>query len=241
MIFSRSMRQLDFNDAGLQRGLNFLRVVEGLVGGLSEEQHPHRRWEYALAYEALKDSLPSILKINQTLKVADFGAGFGLLSPMMVQLGHHVSLYEIWTHGNREDLVRKQLAGAAAPDANYSIIHRPLSQLVPKLDHGVYDASFCISVLEHVKEEKAAFVDLCRSVRPGGLVFLTMDFANTDQDTFRHRGMRARIYDAKGMERLVGYARGEGLELLGGESDWSWHGPMVNEYSFSSLALVKQS
>ncbi len=238
MIFSRSMRQSDYRHFLVGAGV--LATVEELVAPLHPEQHIHRRWEYSLACEAFSYNNPAPVG---KVKIADFGGGFGLLAPMMVLLGHDVTMFEIWEHGSREDLARKQLEAAKSKSAgSYRISNTPLGKLDPNIDHCVYDASFCISVIEHVPNEEEVFKDLCRTVVPGGLVFLTMDFANTDVDHFRHSSMRARIYDEKRMKLLAHFAATEGLELLGNSpdiprSDWSWQGAMVNEYSFSSLAL----
>jgi SAM-dependent methyltransferase len=229
------MRPSDYKEFPIGAGV--LQIVEDKVAPLHPEQHIHRRWEYSLACEALSHVYPTA---QGRLRIADFGGGFGLLAPMMVLLGHDVTLFEIWDQGSREDLARRQLDAAKAKSVgSYTISNVPLGKLDPATDHSVYDASFCVSVIEHVPNEEEVFRDLCRTVVPGGLVFLTMDFAATDVDTFRHRGMRARIYDERGMEGLVYFAATEGLDLLGGDCDWSWQGAMVNQYSFASLALRK--
>jgi len=238
MILSRSLRLEDYDE--LAEEVRFVDEIQCQVGPphpVHGRQHTHRRWEYALAYRALKDVFGAV----QRLRIGDFGCGIGLWAPMLLALGHRVTLYEIWTCENEEWFVIQQMESvrrARGLEANWQIRHVAIGDL-GDADRD-FDAAYCISTLEHIRNERGAFVDLCRSVRPGGLLFLTVDFGSQESEIVMANNAFQRMYTKALMERLVDYAEEEGLGLLGGTADWNYTVPLVHSYSFASIALVKQ-
>src|SRR5579859_5942676 len=230
LVLSKSLKDSDYED--LKPELETVDRITAQVG--LTHPHTHRRWEYAMALKVLSKTRYFV----DNFIVADFGSGVSPMAPIIVSLDVQLALYEIWQFGNESVKLQECLAkvkGKYPP----KIINRGLGQLSQD-ELGLYDVSFCISTLEHIENEQAAFQDLCRSVKPKGMVFLTMDFAPQDQDVYAMREMRKRIYTESKLQVLVSQAWELGLKVFGGRPDWSWEDPpKVFDYSFASLALIK--
>lgn len=236
MILSRTMRPSDYQE--LKPELEELNRVMALCGPVP---YTHRRWEYALALRAIKTIFPG----NDRLVVSDFGCEAGLSPAMMLMQGYDVVLYEIWAWGNKqadaEDKAKKAQFASKIPGNVFRFVNRPLGGLLDE-DKNRYDVSLCISVMEHIQDETAAWNDLLDSVKSGGLFFVTMDFHPADRDTFKYKDIRARIYNQSKMEKLAEYASYRGFKILGEEVDWSWAPDRImveNQYGFGSLVMVK--
>ena len=241
MIVSRTMRLGDYVE--LTPEMDVVEKVIRIVG-LDPAQHRHRRWEYALALHAVNQRFGTLTTDKGVLQVGDFGCAIGLLAPIMVWLGHDVHMYEPWAWGNQEEQCLGQCSiaqnGSSSP-GKFTICHRDLSHLEAE-DKGRFDVSFCISTMEHVPNETEAMNDLFDSVAPGGITFLTMDFGPDETDHYMSASVRARIYCPQKMQHLVELGQAQGFELLGGESDWSWHPEMtlVNNHGFSAIGMVRR-
>lgn len=193
--------------------------------GWDSEQHPYRRWEYAMALEALRRAFPS-KKIH--LRTADFGSRESMFARVLHRLGHDVTVYD-----------RPEVLPQVAPDEkNFHTVGRLLGQLTEE-DHGRYDAVFSISVLEHTEDDQAAWRDLLRTVAEHGLVFITVDFAPSQPDHYVMANLRRRIYTQPDLEFLQRVAEQEGFHVLGRRTDWRWAGPWVYDYTFASLGVVR--
>ncbi len=238
MIISRSLRLEDYQELASEAA--FVDEVQKQAGPCHpvHPQHAHRRWEYALALRALKDTFGD----RPNLLVGDFGCGIGLWTPIMLALGHRVVMYEIWAYDDEEWFVMQQIENvkkARNISQSCEMRHVAIGSL-GDADRG-FDAVYCISTLEHIQEERKAFDDLCKSVRPGGLIFLTMDFSNVESEVVMGNNSFQRMYSERLLGRLVGYAKESGLSLLGGKSDWSYTVPLVHHYSFCSIAFTRES
>ena len=238
MIISRSLRLEDYQE--LAKEAAFVDEIQAQAGSPHpvHPQHAHRRWEYALAQRALKDTFGD----RTNILVGDFGCGIGLWTPIALALGHQVKAYEIWAYGDEEWFVMQQIENVTrgmnlAP--NFEMRHVAIGSL-GDADRD-FDAVYCISTLEHIQEERRAFDDLCKSVRPGGLLFLTMDFSNVESEVVMANNSFQRMYSERLLGRLAGYAKENGLGLLGGKSDWAYTVPLVHHYSFCSIAFTKEA
>lgn len=251
---SKTMRLTDFGE--LTEELTMVDHVLEMLSGGDKAQHPLRRWEYAMALLAFKAKFGEVRDGLPPLKVADHGCCTGMFAPMMLWLGCKVRMYEVWAWGNQEEYALQQMEIAKAAGAakfgpgwagNYRMIHRPLSGLT-KEDRGV-DAAYCISTMEHIPNYEEAFRDMCRTVKPEGMLFMTSDSAESENDHYIAANVRGgRMFNRDVYTRLVGWGREEGFELLGGLADWGWDescrllptasaGP--NGYGFASLAMEK--
>lgn len=196
------------------------------------EQHPHRRFEYAMALRACKEwdhwqeQQPGFIAAANPQSYDVGGAG----SPF-----HNMLANGAWV-----------IDPAAEADGNSS--RTSLAEFMrrgPRLGQAV----FCLSVLEHVENFDQFLYHLACLVAPGGLLFLTMDCesvkdyeASPDGKDHKHfHWMRHQIFTPYLVENLIyGFSLMKlGFTLLG-EADWSWHGAHVFDYSFASLALVKR-
>jgi len=249
------MRLSDFEE--LKTELTFVDRVLAILEGGDKAQHPLRRWEYAMALKAYRywsekpTAVTSVGDFGAT-KVADHGCCTGLLSPMMYWLGCDVTMYEIWAWGNQEALALRQMEKMNATKqfaGSYRMLHSGLPGLIEE-DRNM-DVVFCISTLEHIAEYEAAFRDLCRSVASYGMLFITSDFAEHEQDHYIANNVRAgRMFNQAVYARLLSWGMEEGLDLVGGKADWSFDegcrlipsqdsGP--NGYGFCCLAMERKT
>ncbi|KKL90715.1 hypothetical protein LCGC14_1901940 [marine sediment metagenome] len=174
------------------------------------EQHPHRRWEYAMALRAARlwgEEHPGRIALDVG------GAG----SPLVHMLDHEGFLPLV-----------------IDPKEN--------ANLEDTLDWSKCYANFvtCISTLEHVRDFFPFLEALGKVVEPGGVLFLTMDIWGQEApDSAHFHWMRERIFTPKTWTMTAQQLLVKGFSFLG-EQDWEYHGDQVYDYSFASLALVKE-
>lgn len=235
MILSRTMRPQDYEDFEPE-----LQELDKTIAVVGPVPYTHRRWEYALILRAVKQYFG-----QRFLRVADFGCETGLSPALMLMHGHDVSLYEIWTWGNKEaeakDKAEMARLACLVNHPDWATVNRPLGGLTQE-DKKRYDVGLCISVMEHIQDEVSAFNDLMDAVKERGMVILTMDFAPVNQDTLYYHWLRARIYNEQRMISLWERAQQKGFQLMDGQADWTWSSDMKmvqNEYGFASIVLVR--
>jgi SAM-dependent methyltransferase len=207
-------------------------------------QHVHRRWEQALAWATLSRWMADKgIKTYRGLKISDWGCGVGLLPAMCVAAGAEVHLIEPWQHGDESAFVHRQilqvseLAGRLC--GTYRIWNHPCLCELDDSYWEQYDVSFCISTLEHIGAGELAFRQLCKTVRPGGMIFLTMDYADS-AGPHQLDQARAQIFTEERMRQLGQWGSEMGFSYLGG-TDWKWKEEcrIVLDYSFGSIAMVR--
>ncbi len=241
MILSRAMLEKDYEEL-VSEG----QIIQDVNKGIemwNPAQHQHRLWEYAMAQKALKE----VYGDRTGLLVSDHGCGAGYLSPILYWLGHNVVLYEPWAMGNEEQYMLEQMRRVAKtkPEGHlewYEMRNIPMGSLEVK-DSWV-DAAFCISTIEHIKDYREAFSNLIDTVRPGGLVFLTSDYAEDEQDHYTYSNLRAgKMFNIVTYTELIQLAENKGFHLLGGKHEltWSENNRLVLDYGFGSLALVREN
>jgi 2-polyprenyl-3-methyl-5-hydroxy-6-metoxy-1,4-benzoquinol methylase len=251
VVYSKVMREGDWKAEEMSgensSGLQVEAVVEAL-GGWDPVQHPHRRWEYATMMCAYRHWLKDYQRPPQRkLVIADVGCGIGLSPALMLKEGNSVVMYEPWVYGDESTKAFAQLTRICTvwPEkvGNYhSLLRRPLCELIDD-DKNRYDAAMCISTLEHIGEYARAWKDLLSMVKPGGLVFITTDFAENRHDHYRHANLRAgRMFNDEIYRELVAAGRAMNFTLLGGSADYHWSEEcrLCNDYGFASLAMVRQ-
>jgi len=205
-----------------------LHVVDARFRDASE-QHPMRRWEYALALHALRYYETQGIDPHVNLIVDVGGAG----SPF-------------WHMLHDEGYPRTQVID---PKENCTL------QRYLRENAALADAVFCISVLEHVKDLDRFCYHLSCLVAPGGLLFLTVDFCDgptilpacTVDDRYHFHWDRQRIFNPYTHGQLTSLFLRRDFELLG-PADFSWHGTHIADdrnmpetaYTFASLALIKR-
>lgn len=236
------------------------------MGGWLLEQHVHRHWEYQMLMDAIinwKDEYANKFGGHAPYRVADVGGAIGVTTPLMITLGWDVVMYEPWVYGDQtqrfweinnnvagymDNLSHEAkkldrdpgLANWIAP--NVGLRNTPLCELSVN-DKFEYDIAACISTLEHIGEYEKAFFDLLTMVKKGGLVFLTTDFGEHEEDNYINANLRAgRMFCETTYNRLIEIGESCGFETLQGSADYQWneHCKLVNDHGFASLALVRR-
>lgn len=177
----------------------------------AREQHPLRRWEYAMAVRALDVWLETRRGIGTAGQVVDVG---GAGSPFHYMIGNSAIVVD--------------------PEEGQTLAE--YLETAPRLSQAV----FCLSVLEHVDDLDQFLYHLSCLVAPGGLLFLTMDYWDQPvetPDTAHFHWMRKRIFTEVDLYQIR--LRLRDFRLLG-DWDGAYHGPQVYDYTFASLALVKR-
>lgn len=182
-------------------------------------QHPMRRWEYAMALAAVE------AWHHPAMVAYDIGGGGSPFASMLAdKLGTRVQIVDPTYTPNAYTL--QEL-----------LVHNPR----------LGDVVTCLSVLEHVEDLNHFLYHLSCLVAPGGLLFLTMDFADdyTDDwpvDRFHFNWMRKRIFNAYGWRlAITEQLQNEYAFDRLGAMDPHYHGPHVYDYTFASVALQKRA
>lgn len=245
--FSKTMRMSDFADLGGE--LEVVENVLAMLNGGDKAQHPLRKWEYAMALKAFRywDKNRSTAMMA---RVSDHGCCTGMLAPMMYWMGHDVRMYEVWAWGDQQNFATWQMEKMreAQGCGTYRWINKPLGQLTED-DRGV-DVAFCISTIEHISGFEHAFRQMCDTVDPGGMIFITSDSAEDEHDHYIANNVRAgTMFNKTVYEKLAGWGREMGFELMGGTADWSWDescrlipapGMGPTAYGFACMAMERK-
>lgn len=248
MVTSKVMRLEDYEE--LKEEALFVEGVVTACGGWQPEQHQHRHWEYYLLEKVYCQWLcnyPPL--VNDTfsadarLKVADVGGCIGLPTPMMLSHSCDVVMYEPWVHGDWSAKFWHQVSTFKNNTGNRNEVtlkNTPLCEMKEE-DKFEYDIALCVSTLEHIGEWKKAWFDLLTMVKPNGLVFITSDFAEHEEDNYQYAYLRAgRMFIENIYEELIQVGTSCGFTLLDGKDyAWSEECRLVNDYGFASLAMVR--
>jgi hypothetical protein len=201
------------------------------------EQHPMRRWEYAMALRAARWWALQH-KIHDRTTIFDVGGAGSPFHEMLFdeyndsQEGGDIFIIDPALPSN--ELEQAQTLAEA-------LEYGPKQTFGPTIGHMV----FCLSVLEHVDDLDQFCYHLSCLVAPGGLLFLTFDYACTPDvltwptDTYHFHWMRKRIFNEWARGRLHGDFHTRDFRNLG-DIGGAWTGPTVYDYSFCSLALIKR-
>jgi SAM-dependent methyltransferase len=170
--------------------------------------HASKQWEYLYALRGISHTYGVDA---HGLRIADVGGGRGALGPYLAHLGHRVETFDLnylWVHGTDPtlELRFRRWAREAGLLARFGSLYN-----VPA-PSGVYDVVTCISVVEHVPYKEYVLREALRILRPGGLLVLTFDFANTPEPF--EGGTRLEIFSP---ERLTSTLRR--LEILAAPVD----------------------
>jgi ubiquinone/menaquinone biosynthesis C-methylase UbiE len=184
-------------------------------------EHQHRKWEYGLALKTLR--------ANKCKTILDVGGGGSMFAPAAAWIDMAVTQIDPGDFSS----------WSAAQSAH---IHKPMKYITARLEDvavdRTYDGVTCLSVLEHIEEDQPFLKKLMRFVKPGGLLFLTVDF---HPDGRQHSAGHLRTYNREGIARLIKLAAKAGFVPYGQTPDYKWMGPQVYDYSFGALALWRRN
>lgn len=195
-----------------------LAVVDAV--GIGSQASEYRRWEYAIALRAIRQHGRSVRE--------------------HVDVGGAGSLFWKMVHADRPLGAEPRNTLVVDPDAEEQLTLAEHVQSNPVLA----DVVTCLSVLEHipVRETEQFCYHLGALVAPGGLLVLTVDFAEDGTtDPHHFHWMREQIFDRDKMLRLMAYTFAPlGFGWLGPYS-YEWPGPAVYpNYTFASLVLTRR-
>jgi SAM-dependent methyltransferase len=188
-------------------------VVRACAGEGSTQVSEHRVWEYAMALHAMERWVQQDGRTLRTLMDVG-GAGSPLIAAATQRYPDLVSV-------------------VVDPVVNHPIEQSP--------GHNSFDVVTAISVLEHVEKPNPFLAACVRHLRPGGLLVLTMDYWNCEgPDTGHFHWMRQRIYNRHSVTDLLTTLREKYKCRRFGETDWTYHGNHVFNYTFLAVTLRKE-
>lgn len=236
---NRCAHPAEFNAGELAHVLKHPAVTPEILEG----QHPIRAWEYSQALRALERHIEEVC-----LDPAD-PQPFEKLMPLT---GSVANLCDVGGAGSNfwktllpyttRDIIRVDPAGAGGEVGRYQSFQLSLAAYVRLNGQtALFDAVFCLSVIEHVGDVQPFLDDLCALVRPGGLLVLTCDTGPGTQldDTYHFHWMRKWIASPGILDRLTAALQAKDFQPLG-DVDFTYHGPTVFDYTVASLAFVRK-
>ena len=195
-------------------------------GVFTQLNHVHRRWEYGLA-KALVD------QEGKALTIADTGSGASMLGIGLCLDGHIVWETDSGDYGDPVDRLVHQCMtlGVEIP-----YVKQPV-ELMPDVPSDFFDVTLSISLMEHVgvDREKAGWSELVRITKPGGVIFATMDFHPDPTIDTPFRECQQTIYNEEHLYGVLDWLDCDSID----EPNWEYHGNLVNNYSFCTLAVRK--
>jgi SAM-dependent methyltransferase len=235
--FTKTLQVEDYID--LEPAVSQLRAFctymaqKGIKIGIS---HDHRFWEYGMAITAALKVLGSL----KGKKVLDVGSGHGLLGPALAYI-YEADVVEIDPNrqavDSRVKFQRMLEREKKNPIKSFALGIEDMESLNAEK---LYDAVFCISVLEHlfVDKQNAAWLSLSSRVADGGLLFLTVDCMPRVEGKYKWDELREARFTSESMKTRIKLLEASGFRPLG-PPDYDYHGTFVNDYTFASIAMTR--
>lgn len=223
-IYSKTFSPDDYS--WLNNKYHVLETERLLRGTPARFEHKHRLWEYSMALTAIQRHSTT------DACILDVGGGGSVFAPALARLGYVV-----------QQLDPGHVEGWIAEQEKRLKVSLPFTKMdfnlytVPKHDFGKWQVVTCLSVLEHIPNDMYFFDRLCKTVAPGGLLIVTVDYHESGMPQCNGH---IRTYNRKGMEDLIVRAMDHGLFSLKGQVRYDNFGRFVNGYNFASLILTKQ-
>ncbi len=204
--------------------------AKNMFAGLFLFDHDHRTWEYGVCLASLgpREAIPG-------KAILDVGGGYSLLGGLLTWGGANVTVNEVSDHsGQQAEMGRRAVLSdwGATPGGSLNFVNADISNKGP---FGLFDAVFCVSVVEHVGRQDEFFAALVAMVAPGGVLVLTTDFHPSGQAQI---GGHERCYNADMLNRWAGTP---GFASPGGTDYADRGGHIFGRYNFASLHLRRAS
>jgi len=221
MNFTRVLRPNDYN---LFEGHKEIEKLMPKLNSQYRYEHPHRKWEYGLALDFLKES-----GVKTVLEV---GGGGSILAPVLAMNGFDVTETDI-SNGGETVAQQNQILGT-----NIKFVLADFSESFESLEtkfeeFAMFDAVLCVSTIEHVPNHVDMFRNLCLFAEKA--VFLTTDF-HPSAETFSTAHLRT--YNKESLEEYKKIA--EGFDYNVDWGDLEYRGNFVYDYTFASLAMRRR-
>lgn len=236
-------RALDVADYGYLRPINGALVDfqhEMVANGVPHrEWHPHRFWEYASILQQLLE-----LDVPEDAEVIDVGAGGSFFDPFLALKYPRLCCTDSMRYGDVTSMVKAQRAhyGVALP--LYDLMLEDMSAKPSIRWDGAtdkFDVTMCISTIEHVDGFLDALHELCRITKPGGYIFITSDYFESDekfeQSVSRH--LQVTPFQKRLVLKIPSVIDVSFVPNAYGETDLNYRGDFVHNYSFCNICLRK--
>lgn len=236
--FNRSLHADDY--AFLQTYVDPIAVFQRNMverGVPHREWHTHRLWEYASIMQQL-----TALMVPLDAEMIDVGAGASFFDPYLALQYPRLCCTDTEKYGDYSWMVQKQREayGVALPLYDLSIENMSAR---PAIGWGgateKFDVTMCISTIEHVDDHDKGFAELVRITKPGGYIFITSDYFKDPEHFEQSISRHLQVTDYN--EQFV-------LDLTNrfpvdfvGETDLTYAGDFVHNYSFCNIALRRRS
>lgn len=229
--YNRSLHEDDY--AFLATWSQPLAAFQARMTAPHREWHPHRFWEYASVLQQLEG-----LGVPRDAEMVDVGSGGCFFAPYLAQLHPLLCLTDSMKYGDIAPMVAAQRAAYGVALPLYDLPLEDMS-LRPSIGWGgatdKFDVTMCISTIEHVDDHDAAFRELIRITKPGGLIFITSDYfrdeAHFEQSVSRH--LQVTPYSEGYVNALPGRFP---VEFVGA-TDLGYRGDFVHNYSFVNICM----
>lgn len=233
--FVKSVEPADYAEIvdGVEAVKHTVRVLSNM-GAHIEIAHPHRLWEYGSAIAALISVYEE--QLNE-IRVLDVGAGNGALGPTLSYT------YDIQVLEEDPDKASKYNRNVCN-DILRRVGKKPIvrdSKSLFGLPNMKFDAVFAISLLEHIDPEfeRSAWIDLADHVKPGGLLFITVDCVPV-ADARYESSDRVNHYDVGMLADRI-QALSEVRKMIPmGQPDFTYHGSYVHDYTYYRIGMIKE-
>jgi hypothetical protein len=206
---------------------NHLQSLNGSIMIPVEERY----WEYGSAVHLANDYVSKHTKAT----VLNVGSGWDALGSTLAALDK----YDI-TECEPDDICRRDRNRVNEILQNEG--HAPIkvfNNSVFNLPKEKFDLVFCISVLEHVLNEKEAWYNLTECVKKDGVLFITVDCMEDLSRPHACDGARQTNYTLESLKDRVSMIKGLGFKTIG-EPDYTWHGVHVYDYNFFRAGFIKE-
>lgn len=222
-----------FMDRYADRALLEPEIAQVEAVGACTDQTDLRWWEYAMALKAIETwQAESTRPVLETLAIADVGGAGSTFYQALQRLTPEPIL-----------LVDPRYAELPAPIGDTFTVGDSLETLLAASPSPTcMDVLTCISVLEHLPQVRPFLRACTQLLKPGGLLFLTVDAWDCEgSDTAHFHWMRERIYHKESLQRLMEDLRLLGMKTFGG-TDWHYPGnQLYGSYTFASVAMIKKT
>ena len=146
------------------------------------DEDPKRIKDYIDGFDMAEDRIIGHLLQSKAKTVCDAGCGCGVYTLKLLRFGFDVRGFDVSERAvriakeilNEHGFFKTDIDRASVTDTCY--------------ESGRFDAAVSVDVLDHIRYEdaKAAVKELCRIVKPGGCVILTLDKTDEDYENDPH-------------------------------------------------------
>lgn len=146
-----------------------------------ESVDPNRITEYIDTFDMGEDYLIATLRRYGVQSVCDAGCGCGIYATKLSANGFSVSGFDVSVHA-------VEIAQSIIQKAGFSADLKTASILDTGYADNQFDGVLSRDVLDHISKADAivALKELCRIVKPGGIILFTLDSLNEEYETEMH-------------------------------------------------------